>query len=269
VLAALLFYFGWVRSDALYYPLGIDQTLLAFSWQDYLLRSTKSAFGFLRYLLLGAILFAWIHFGMQWFLASKLSSRRRFLRGLATCVFALPGGLLILASLPSLLPTWLRVPQACASHTLAVGTAALTYAAYLAMTWLFPRRPPVWLRNATVGCGIALALLGVFASAASYAQSIGYSRASEILSNPDHLPSVVLYSHDRLGINHPAVNEEELGSSAGAYTYRYTNLRFLVRTADKYFLLPGGTLSSVPVTFVLPDSPDLRVEVSPGSCCSP
>ena len=44
LLVSLLLYFGWVRTNAIFSYFGVDQRLLAYDRQDYLLRSTGVAF---------------------------------------------------------------------------------------------------------------------------------------------------------------------------------------------------------------------------------
>src|SRR3954466_8476071 len=44
VLTALLYYFGWVRTNAIFRYFGADPTLLAFGLPDYLTRSAGTAF---------------------------------------------------------------------------------------------------------------------------------------------------------------------------------------------------------------------------------
>ena len=44
VLTALLFYFGWIRTNALFQYFGVDATVLGFTTQDYLLRSTEALY---------------------------------------------------------------------------------------------------------------------------------------------------------------------------------------------------------------------------------
>jgi len=53
-LTGLLYYFGWVRTNAIYSHFGIDANLLAYSLQDYLVRSAGVAFRPCAAALLGA-----------------------------------------------------------------------------------------------------------------------------------------------------------------------------------------------------------------------
>ena len=55
VITALLFYFGWAQPNALFGRLGIDQSALGFTVQDYLLRSVNSTFRPMSVVLLAAV----------------------------------------------------------------------------------------------------------------------------------------------------------------------------------------------------------------------
>jgi len=55
VITALLFYFGWAQTSALFGRLGIDQSALGFTVQDYMLRSVNSTFRPLSVVLLAAV----------------------------------------------------------------------------------------------------------------------------------------------------------------------------------------------------------------------
>ena len=62
---------------------------------------------------------------------------------------------------------------------------------------------------------------------------------------------------------------ERLSNKDNAYRYRYTRLRFLVRSGSKYFLLPDGWSAANPVTAILPDTEAIRIELAPGGDIAP
>ena len=53
VITGLLYYFGWVRTAAIFSHFGVDQRILAYSIEDYLLRSAGVAFRPLAFVLIG------------------------------------------------------------------------------------------------------------------------------------------------------------------------------------------------------------------------
>jgi len=65
VITALLFYFGWARTNALFGRLGIDQSALGFTVQDYLLRSVNSTFRPLSVVLLAATAGLSVHIALS------------------------------------------------------------------------------------------------------------------------------------------------------------------------------------------------------------
>jgi hypothetical protein len=75
VITALLFYFGWARTNALFGRLGIDQCALGFTVQDYLLRSVNSTFRPLSVVLLAATAGLSVHIALSRALATPGRSR--------------------------------------------------------------------------------------------------------------------------------------------------------------------------------------------------
>jgi hypothetical protein len=64
VITALLYYFGWIRTGAIFGRFGVDQRVLAYSVDDYLLRSAGVAFRPLAFLLLGVATSVAIWYGL-------------------------------------------------------------------------------------------------------------------------------------------------------------------------------------------------------------
>src|SRR6267143_7302776 len=61
LLTALLYYFGWIRSNSLWLYFGVDQSALGFSVQDYLVRSIGAIFAPLGGLLILCLLLIEAH----------------------------------------------------------------------------------------------------------------------------------------------------------------------------------------------------------------
>jgi hypothetical protein len=80
---------------------------------------------------------------------------------------------------------------------------------------------------------------------------------------------VTVYSPTILNLQAPGVAFDLVCQVAGSCVYRYTGMKFLVRANDKFFLLPSGWTEKNPVTIILPDSIDLRIEVAPGTASAP
>ena len=77
-------------------------------------------------------------------------------------------------------------------------------------------------------------------------------------------PSAVVYSAKRLQLDSPGVRETALQDPDAAYRFRYSGLKLVLRSNDKYFLLPAGWSGPDGSIIVLPDSEALRVEFRAG-----
>src|SRR5512132_3026246 len=84
LLTALLFYFGWIRTNALFQYFGVDATTLGFTTQYYLLRSSEALYVPLGTLLVVGLAALWLHS----LVATWLAARRRLdlLRGIAVAL---------------------------------------------------------------------------------------------------------------------------------------------------------------------------------------
>jgi hypothetical protein len=277
LITALLFFFGWTRTTAAYRYFGIDQSLLDFSTRDYLIRSPNSAFAPLFIILLVALLWLWLHE-----VVSLKLSQAEWLVGPLRLVTAFVGLALMVAGLLGWLnivayPYNLQVVPLC----LAVGVAFLTYArslqarlrkARLEQARLGrrddelldkDRQTPRWLTLGWRSLVAVFIVVNIFAAATSYAEDRGEELARQLGANLQERPSAVIYSSRRLQLRGPGVRETEITDANAFYHFRYTGLRLLVSTADKYFLLPAGwSPSNNADAFVLANSDLIRVEFS-------
>ena len=129
VITALLFYFGWAQTNALFGRLGIDQSALGFTVQDYMLRSVNSTFRPLSVVLLAAVAGLSAHIALTRAMATPGRT------GLAERLWPVPmvlGGLLLLAGLSGL---WglvrYRVDFPVVPLSLGAGLGLLAYGAFL------------------------------------------------------------------------------------------------------------------------------------------
>ncbi|HEU4900761.1 MAG TPA: hypothetical protein VFX88_24810 [Actinomycetota bacterium] len=99
VITALLFYFGWAQTNALFGRLGIDQSALGFTVQDYLLRSVNSTFRPLSVVLLAATAGLSVHIAVTRALATPGRGR---VAERVWPVSVVAGGLLLAAGLSGL-----------------------------------------------------------------------------------------------------------------------------------------------------------------------
>jgi hypothetical protein len=100
---------------------------------------------------------------------------------------------------------------------------------------------------------------------AVYAQARGVREAAGVAATISRRPGVTLYSARRLHLEGPSIRETEPGGPDAAYRFRYSGLKLVVRSGGKWFLLPvNWTPGNRGAALPLPDTGDLRVELTPG-----
>jgi hypothetical protein len=272
IATALMFYFGWARSDAQAHYMGLDVSLFGYSTQDYVLRSIKLLY--IPLLVIAALALGWLSLHHHIVGALGRPSSRPALRaagrtavgiGLAVAI----GGALAVTLNPALAP--LVMPL-----VLAAGTATAAYGGWLAGAACDPdtERPtsPPWqgaLRTLLVGSVITLAL---FWEVSNYAGVVGRSYALQISKSLQTSTSITApprataFSATPLGIQAPGVHEERLNVDPGADKdqprYRITGLRFLVRSGGRMFLLHDGWTPQRGTVIVVPDNDQVRWQFS-------
>ena len=228
---ALLFYFGWVRSEEQARAFGADASVFAMSTQDYVLRSVNVLFFPLILMFLVVLLLL------------RLDRRLR----------AGPDA-----------PPWLRDRRPAAAAVLAGVPAAglrplrgcgqVRRRTRCRCGWRCPWSlrptapscggvPPVTAAASRVTVGILVALVTVilFWQTERLASLGGEALAEDIKDNlGDRLTRVELFSVTNLHLDGPGVTTERSRAVEGEYGYRYSGLYLLQRSGDKYFLLTDG-----------------------------
>jgi hypothetical protein len=265
LLVAVLFYFGWASASETFGYFGVDISLLGFGTSDFLLRSIYSAYQPLLVVVLVALAGVLLH---QLLMAAvdRSDARREQARRLPVVVLAVGivacgGAMLGLAVHPIARGLGQALPA-----VLAVGALLCVYA-----DQLWPRlrgsdegadHPARRLRNFLL---VGLALLGGFWSIALYAVETGHDRAVEIADELGSRSEVALYSTEPLAIAGPGVGRDDFGPEGLRYRYRYTGLRLLIRADGYYFLLPRRWVHGRDSVVVVPEGPDVRLEIIAGS----
>jgi hypothetical protein len=125
------------------------------------------------------------------------------------------------------------------------------------VSWVVPK---MWRRYAFV-IAASVVVACTFWSFSAYAAKIGGAESRDLVENDlTDLPVVIVYSAKDLQISADGVNAERLTNPDSAYLWKYTGLRLLVMSSDRYFLLPIDWDQPGDVAIVLADSADLRVE---------
>jgi hypothetical protein len=260
VAAGLALWFGWSWTAARGAYLGLDNSVVEFTPTDYVLRSADALIVPAILTTIVALVWLALHAVVLHFV-----NARRGLRGIRIgCWVAVGLGFAgLVASVPAL---WGQLPGQYLIAPILLGLSAAVLAEASAILRRVassgePPRPPAWQRGGYV-VATMLVVLSLFWAFSLFATAYGHGRALDIARNVDRLPSVVVYSDLSLGLDAPVV-ETRITEPESAYHFRYSGLRFLISSGDKYFLIPDGWTRDDGRTIVLEERPGLRLEYSP------
>ena len=266
LITALLVFFGWSRTTALFGWFGIDPTSLGFSTVDYLLTSQDSLF-------VPGVVLALLVLGVMWLIAVVRRSSRQTAelsgRWIAPAA-AVAGALLVANGVLGIFGGGLLIDRVgVAPICLIVGVALLSLAVHTIRS-----RRLTYTRGAGVaeltGLTIVMAM-ALFWAAGDYSAAVGRQRAVALASGLDRSAHVVLYSEKSLGI--PAENGVSVvrcaGGESAAYGYRYSGLMLLLNSNGQYVFLPVGWTKARGSAIAVPKSDGIRLDYrSPGSSAS-
>lgn len=247
VLSALLVYFGWVRSDVQARGLGIDESILAMSTQEYILRSVRPVL----VLLIVMALFGLLWVALDRWLALRLRRRGPGDRGYLWVARLLPAAVVVLP-----LAGWLardRWPEAafigfpllCAG-----GLLLLLYAFHLRAALPGAVPLPAGTERILRVSTAALIAVALFTTATNYATVEGVQLARGFERQVSSLPGVVVHSVEPLNIDAPGVETTQQADETG-YRFRYSGLRLLERAGGQYFLISDEWTRAFGVVVVL------------------
>jgi hypothetical protein len=282
LVTAVLFYFGWRRSDVQATAMGIDVSLFGFSTQDYVLRSISSLYLPLLVLLGLGLVSVWLHQRVTRLLTSKSSRIAQRREGAARWTGRSAAGLAVVAAAcvvfmaaaglesPPWGIAWLASELADTQWVVPlVLVLATVMAAYL--RWVHRQLQPVratpvlplWQTLLPAAMVAGIVLLGGFWMLEEYASAVGRGRAEEVARDVDRLPRATVLSPSPLGITAPGVQEESIGTPGKPdVRYRTTGLRLLARSGGKVLLVPDGWSPRTGTVIVLPDADSLGWEFS-------
>jgi hypothetical protein len=279
LVTVLLIYFGWVRTSVIYEVFGISYSTLGLTVDDLLLRSVNTTFTPVALVLLLMVVVRPAHILTVRLLRTN-SMTKRLVPLLVSVAGALATatGLLGFTRIVQYSVEWPLVPIG-----LGLGMLLLSYGAALrrATRSEVVADPPSPGGSAAAEAGsqsgtaarspdaqdllqrVALAavvLLSAFWALAVFAQLNGISAAEQIARQPMSLPGVVIYASNRLHLSGPGILESPLYPDGEAmYRFRYDGYRLLLRSNEKYFLLPLHWRPGARAV-VLADDASLRVE---------
>ncbi|WP_433467985.1 hypothetical protein [Spirillospora sp. CA-128828] len=267
VLTAILYYFGYVREQALFAYFGVDLGTVGFTTTDYILLSAGPVFSPLASVMVIGVGALVLHH-LLLHLMRDASHRLRV--AVCGCLAALALVLLAIGAVslhrhgddalsgPFLSPA-----------ALGAGALLLEYVAEAATRYGVARGRWSELLGSTRAVRrlllIALALIAAFWSTANTAQRHGLDAARAIELSLLTRPQAVVYAQDRQFISGPGVGVVRLNGADAAFGYRYNGLRALAHAGGRWFLLPAGwTHGNGATVILLPDSAkNVRVDLAP------
>jgi hypothetical protein len=264
LVTALVYWFGFELVNARSHYFGLDLGTLGFSTTDYLIRGVEAGIVpiivlFLVVLLAMGVDSAATHLVDRWGESPRLR-RTVSLAGAGGAAIALVGMFATFRPLPASLRWYLLPPL-----LLGAGPLLAAYAAWLLHRLGNPEKASttVHVRIAKVAV-VALVLISLFWGMSLYAEALGRGRAQLLAHNLRTQPRVTLYSKQSLGIDPSIAVADRIPDNDSRYSYRYSRLRLLIRSDNKYFLLPENWTPSSGRVLIIPDGPEIRLELSPG-----
>jgi hypothetical protein len=266
LLTAIVYYFGYVREQALFAYFGVDLGSLGFSTADYLVRSAGTIFVLIATLLVAAVIaVAGHHLLIYLVKRAPVQWQQVAWTALgAVAVVLLLVGTTGLARRHDPLLDPLLAPVA-----LAAGAVLLEYGIEAGQTTgALPGPVTAALSGTRIlrrVLTVALVLVALFWTTATIAVQRGLDTARAIETSLAVQPQAVIYSRDRLQITGPGVKVSVLDARAAAYRYRYNGLRPLVHAGGYWMLLPVGWKHGAGDTTILlrDTSTGIRIDLAP------
>jgi hypothetical protein len=256
LITALLIFFGWSRTTALFGWFGVDPTSLGFSTTDYLLTSQDSLF-------VPGVALALLVLGVMWLLAVvRRSGQRTALTGRwVGPAAAIAGGVLATNGVLGIFGGGLFVNRVgVAPLCLILGVALLSYAVHTIRARRLTYSHGAGIAELT-GLTIVMAM-ALFWAAGDYSSAVGRQRAADLAAGLDRSARVVLYSEKSLGI--PAEHGVQVvrcaGGASAAYAFRYSGLMLLLNSNGQYIFLPVGWTRQDGSAFAVPKDGGVRLD---------
>jgi hypothetical protein len=265
LIIALAFYFGWVRTHALYAYFGIDADVLNLSTSQYVLRSADVLWPTLAGLTLLVLLAL---AGHSWLLRSLARTQRPRRFSIAIWTGAAVGAVLFVLGILFLALSWQGAPLAPLCFALsfsAVGHSRLLRSRRRVIQEAPKGTASPSQLDRSVSWGILiLVILSLFWAVAGFATDLGTGRAQALeTSRFDTTPDVILYSKYRIKVDAQSVSESDLGPAYAPYRYRYSGLKLLVEANGKVLLIPFDWSTTNAFTLVLPEDNSIRLVFAP------
>ena len=281
VLTALGVWYGYELALARGRYFGLDPTVIDFSTREYVFRSVVAVLGPMLVLLVIMAGLLWWHLAVQWALHGHAGGTRlKTAVGVIGLALVISGAVLTIWGLRAVSsPTVL--PEYPVLRTLLIGAGVLgiTYGAWMVRESRPVRpgpRPPrvqsragapdpagssrLW-QHAGYGVAVSALVVSVFWAFSVSAEQRGMQDSADLYRTGfARLPRVVVYSSTSLAIDGPGITRDPVTDRGSTYRWRYSGLRLLVRSNERYFMVPAGWEPGKATAVVLDETPGLRFE---------
>ncbi|MEU4606965.1 hypothetical protein AB0F43_28620 [Kribbella sp. NPDC023972] len=256
IATALMFYFGWARSETQAAEMGLDVSLFGYSTQDYALHSISTLY--LPLLSIAALALAGLALHRRIGSALRRTESRSVLRRAGRLAFI--AGLVTVGLALVFGSAELFAPLAIAGGTVVAAYGASLRSATSASAETSAQ--PSWhraLRLLLVGGVVTSAL---FWAVSDYATIVGRGYAAQVERKVPELPRVTAFSSSPLGLDAGGVTETPVTEGGKVLHYRTTGLRLLISSGGRMFFVHDGWKVGEGTVIVLPDSDQIRWQFS-------
>lgn len=262
LIAALLYYYGYVTTLARFDYFGVDLSTLRMSTQDLALRSVEALYVPLATLLVAGLVGYWLHTAVRASLVQGKNTRLLWCGGWLAITLGV--GLLVRAVV-GIVHRSIAANEFPGITPISLGLGALmaAYGRHLVIhASADQNRSPQRCRlDRVVWVAVSgIAVLSLFWLTNSFAAAYGRGQADIDSQELATKPSVTLDTKERLYLPYPGIEETHLPIDDGQeFRYRYRGLRLLIESDARLFLIPerwreGGNV------LVLPHDSGVRVQ---------
>lgn len=272
VLGSLGYHFGREYAHARSSYFGVDVSLLGFSTQDYVLRSLDAVFVPVIAVATAGLIVVIVHSLIVWRSTTHsvglLKTTGLTLTGLGAASVAVG-----LAGLAWAIP-YLEKHGTFRDLLPAFGMVLLVWGVSLLSRWLSAKDPPrqvygvipSWCSSVILGLALTVMLVSLFAATTQWARIAGKERSESLGRRIHTLPQAAIYSQRLLSLGGGGISVKPMEDEGSAYRFRYTGLRFYIKSGGKLFLLPDEWSQNSPSgrMIVLEDKDSIRLELARG-----
>ena len=264
VIAAMLFYFGYVSTTAEFAWFGVSIGSLDLSYQEVLLRSAGALYVPLGIVLVVSLVCLWIHAATRSARAS--GNHTTALKRLALGGIVVGTALFVRGIIGVVVPDLAR-NEALATTPLCLGfgIVLIAYGRSVRQSLGVPVVVAGGARWVEVAARVAVAgivVVALFWASNSFAAAYGAGRGRAAAEQLESRAAVVLDTTERLYADYDGLAEEALPSHEGqVYKFRYHGLRLLIESNDRLFLVPVGWTADEGAVLVVADDDRARMQL--------